>query len=466
MSRSPTSRAAAAALLASLACCLLGCGAGRPEPAPGLPNLVLVTADDLGWLDVASYGNPDLETPHIDRLAREGLRFTRAFVTASSCSSSRATLVTGQYPHTNGVTGLTHRHLGANLSPLRETLADHLRATGYRTALIGKWHVASLVPTSLYGYDERLSSWIDPWIRDIRPALDFIERNRERPFYLEVNTMQTHRQDDGRFSFDPAFPVDPAGIRIPAYLALPDWPEIRAELARFYSQTMAMDAMIGELLAALDRLDLAENTIVVFVSDNGPPFPGSKMTLYDRGIAVPLIVRWPARLPAGEVRHAMVSTLDLLPTLLEAIGLAIPARVEGRSFLALLARGAADRHRDAIFAEMTHHVESIPTRAVRTERFKYIRNYSDASIDLDQLSDQEWAHRLCERPEQPWKRPRPHEELYDLTADPHEQHDLVDDPAHRATLDALRSRLDAHMAETHDPLLGAPFVREHPGSQS
>jgi arylsulfatase A-like enzyme len=448
-------------LALALGCSLLACGARQQSPDPQLPNVVLIVADDLGWLDLSVYGNPNLGTPHIDRLAREGVRFTRAFVAAPSCSSSRASIMTGQYPHTNGVTGLAHLHLGATLSPFRDTLADLLAATGYETGLAGKWHVAPYLPAGWYGYDERMGRVVDPWIREMDPILDFIARHRERPFYLEINFMNTHRDDAGEFEFDPAFPVNPDAVQILDYLQLPDWPEIRLELAKFYSQAMGMDARIGEVLGTLDRLGLVENTIVLFVSDNGPPFPGSKMTVYDRGIATPLIVRWPARVPAGGVRTALVSTIDILPTILEATGREVPEWVQGRSFFSLLAQGAPDTHRDAIFAEMTHHVDYIPTRAVRTERFKYIRNYSDIAIGLDQLHHMAWAHRLCALPDQPWTRPRPREELYDLSVDPGEQRSLVDDPNHRPILDELRERLDAHMKQTADPFLDAPFGHDH-----
>jgi N-sulfoglucosamine sulfohydrolase len=448
--------------LVAAALLIVACGA-EPPPAGSArgPNVVLITADDLGWRDPSSYGNPDVVTPSIDRLAAEGMRFTRAFVAASSCSSSRASLTTGQYPHTHGVTGLSHRHPGRMLSPRHTTLADALAGAGYRTALAGKWHVAPYLPTSWYGYHERMGGLMDMWIRDIAPVLDFVRRHRERPFYLELNFMQTHRDDDGAFSFDPDFPVDPTAISIPAYLNLPDWPEIRDELARYYSQMLDMDAMIGEVLALLDELGLTETTLVVFVSDNGPPFPGAKMTLYDRGIATPLIVRWPGRVPAGSTRHAMLSAIDIMPTILEGVGEPVPVAVEGRSFLRLLLGEAPDRHRDAVFAEMTDHVESIPTRALRTERWKYIRNYSDSAIGLDQIADRAWAHRLCELPDQPWKRPRVPEELYDLADDPNEQGNLADDPAYAQPLGRMRARLDAHMRETADPYLGAPFRHDH-----
>jgi N-sulfoglucosamine sulfohydrolase len=423
--------------------------------------VVLVTADDLGWHDLSAYGNPDAQTPNIDRIAAEGMRFTHAFVTASSCSPSRASLTTGQYPHTNGVTALSHRHPLRMLPPWHDTLADELARAGHRTALAGKWHVAPYLPTSWYGYHERMGGLVDMWIRDVGPVLDFVRRHRGRPFYLELNFMQTHRDDAGAFALDPAFPVDPQSISLPDYLHLPPWPEIRADWARYTSQLRAMDAMVGALLDLLDELGLAQGTLVVFVSDNGPPYPGAKMTLYDRGIATPLLVRWPGRVPAGSVRHALVSTVDVAPTVLQAVERPVPEEMEGDSFFDLLLGERADEHRDAVFAEMTHHIDFLPMRAVRTGRWKYIRNYSDAAIGLDQLDDREWAHRLCSRPDQPWLRPRVPEELYDLAADPTEQRNLAGDPAHVDVLERLRARLDGHMRETRDPFLGAPFLHDH-----
>jgi hypothetical protein len=311
---------------------LLGCGGGSFSTDPSVPNVVFITADDLGWNDLGCYGNPNLGTPHIDRLAREGVRFTHAFGVTSSCAPSRASFITGEYPHTHGVTGLAHIHVLRSLSPFRETLPSLLARAGFNTALEGKWHVAPYLPASLYGYRERLSGLLPEamLIQDSSRTLDFIRRNRDHRFYLEINYMNNHRDDRGQFHFADGFPVDPDGVQVPPYLQLPDWPEVRLELARFYSQTRKMDAMLGDVLTLLDELELAENTLVLFVSDNGPPFPGSKMTLYDRGIGSPLLLRWPARIPAGTVVDDLVATIDLLPTALEAVGLEAPEGVEGK----------------------------------------------------------------------------------------------------------------------------------------
>lgn len=215
----------AGALLGALALAVLACGAQGPAQAgPSAPNVLLITADDLGWRDLSSYGNRDVRTPNIDRLAAEGMRFTRAFVAASSCSASRASLTTGQYPHTNGVTALTHAHPLRMLRPGQRTLADELSDAGYRTALAGKWHVAPYLPTSWYGYDERMGGLVDMWIRDIGPVLDFVRRNRGRAFHLELNLMQTHRDDRGRSPSIPRFRWTRRRSRSPPTCTFPTGP--------------------------------------------------------------------------------------------------------------------------------------------------------------------------------------------------------------------------------------------------
>ena len=358
---------------AAMATALLGagCGNGRPFAKAGeMPNIILFVADDLGWTDLGCYGSADIKTPNIDRLAAEGVRFTNAFVSASSCSASRASIITGQYPHTNGVTSLTHVRKRTMLSPFKTTLPEILSESGYNTALEGKWHVAPYFPTSWYGYRERLSGMLpkDLLITSADKALKFIEDNKDNAFYLELNYMDTHRDEAGEFSYVDGFPVDPEQIEIPDYYALPDWPEIRAEVAKYYSNAAKMDAMIGRTLDKLDELGLTENTLVCFVSDNGAPFPGNKMTLYDRGIGTPLIFRLPGAISAGAVDDNLINAIDIMPTLLEAAGSPIPDGVQGKSLLSLATGKSAEPLRDAVFAEMTHHVKYLPMRAVRTTK--------------------------------------------------------------------------------------------------
>lgn len=459
---------ARAVLLASLAALIplfsvSRASADEPPPPARAKNVLLIVADDLGWRDLSVYGNQQIATPHIDRLAHEGVRFTNAFVVSSSCSPSRASLITGQYPHTHGVTGLTHVYKTRSLSPFHETLPDLLQGAGFATALQGKWHVSPYLPTSWYGYQERLSGVLPQHfhIEDSKKAIDFLERHRDERFYLELDFIQTHRDDDGDFHFDPEFPVDPQAIRVPEYWTLPDWPEIREDVARYFSQTLKMDKLVGEVLGALDELALSQDTLVVFVSDNGPPYPGNKMTLYDRGIGTPLLVRWPRGLAEGRVVDHLVSTIDIMPTILEATGVAVPDEVQGRSLVSIMRRPSAPPADQVVFAEMTHHVEDLPTRAVRTARWKYIENYSDIAVGLDQNADDEWAHRLCELPNQGWKRPRVKEELYDLREDPHEQVNLAGVAAHSEQLGKMRHLLEQHMIATNDPFLEREFTHDH-----
>jgi len=460
------SRAAAASLWLGVGQSL-SCGSGKP-PEAGRPNIVLLIADNLGWKDLGCYGNKDVGTPNLDRLAREGIRFTNAFITASSCSPSRASIITGQYPHSNGVTGLTHIHRRLMLSPFTTTLADVLSELGYNTAIEGKWHVAPYLPTRWYGYRERLSGALpkDFLITSPQKAVAFIERNRDRPFYLEINYMDTHRDSAGEFSPAAGFDYRAEEVAMPDYYALPDWPEIRTEVAQYYSRLSKMDDMIGGVVAKLDELGLTDKTLVCFVSDNGAQFPGGIMSLYDRGIGTPLIMRWPARIPAGSVDTNLISMVDLMPTLLEAAGAGIPKHVQGTSILPLATQDSDEIPNEAVFAEMTYHVDYLPMRAVRTRKWKYIRNYSDDAIGLDQLAHKRWAHRLCDLQNHAWLRPRSPEELYDLERDPNEQHNLAGDPAHEEPLHAMSEILNRHMRETDDPLLGREFARNYSAKDS
>ncbi len=221
---------------------------------------------------------------------------------------------------------------------------------------------------------------------------------------------------------------------------------------------MKMDRMIGDVLDTLDELGIAENTLVCFLSDNGAQFPGGIMTLYDRGTGTPMLIRWPKGVKGGMVYDGLVNSIDIMPTILEACGVPMPKEVQGTSLLDVLKGNETGPVHDAVFTEMTEHVYYIPSRAVRTKRFKYIKNYSDNPFGLDQLNNKQWAHRLCELPDQPWKSPRVEEELYDLSADPNESVNLVNDPDYSKELEAMRELLREHMKATNDPFLDKEFT--------
>lgn len=427
------------------------------------PNIIFITADDLGWKDLSVYGNSELQPPNLTRLAKEGIHFDNAFVVASSCAPSRASFITGQYPHTHGVTGLTHVYPELALPTGYTTLASLLSAAGYVTGIEGKWHPSIINPPTEYGYTEALSELLDYKIRNSEKSVDFIRQHKDKPFYLELNYMNNHRQENGEFYFDPDFPVEPSSVNVPEYWTLPNWPEIKEEVAKFYSQTLKMDSMIGDVLDTLDELGIADNTLVLFVSDNGPPFPGNKMTLYDRGIGTPLIARWPRRIASGQQNGHLINSIDIMPTLLEAAGVTIPEQVQGKSFFSLLLNPNASPIQEAIYAEMTYHVHYLPSRAVRTNRYKYIKNYSDIEVGLDQCSHMKWAQDVTDLPNQPWLSPRVQEELYDLYLDPNEQTNLVDYPSYSSILEEMRKRLQNHQQSTNDPYLNKPFTYDYDG---
>jgi arylsulfatase A-like enzyme len=214
-------------------------------------------------------------------------------------------------------------------------------------------------------------------------------------------------------------------------------------------------------MAELERLGLAENTLMVFMSDNGAAYPGSKKTHYDRGTGTPIIMRWPKGINAGMTIEALASSIDIMPSILNAAGIDIPGDIQGLSYWPLVTGAASGEYQGAIFTEMTTHVEYMPGRAARTTEWKYIRNYSNSGLGLDLLAPLEWANRLCELPNQPWKLPRVHEELYYLKIDPNEQTNLAEDPNYKDDLDRMRTLLDEHMQRTNDPYLGQPFTDDY-----
>ena len=410
------------------------------------PNIILITADDLGWRELGCYGNKDIKTPNLDELAGGGVRFINAFVTASSCSASRSSIITGQASHSVGVHGLTNIRREYQMSSEVPTLARCLRDSGFRTGIQGKWHVATFKPTRNYGYQKRMSLLR---INNSMMARWFISANKDRPFHLELNFIQTHRQRDGTFKMDPDFPVNPDSIHVPSYWCIPDWPDIREDVAKYYSQAARMDHIIGEIMDHLDAEGLTDRTLIVFLSDNGPPYPGCKVTCYDRGIGTPFIMRWPEGLPRGRVIDDPVSAIDIMPTCLDATAVPVPDSVQGVSLLPS-ARGEVTEVHDAVFAEITYHGHYIPMRAMRTREWKYIENFSPDPTGLDQ-NNFDWAKRVAKLPEQRCCVDRPKEELFNLVRDPDERVNLAQDPNYADVKSKLRKKLHRWRKATHDP---------------
>ena len=428
-----------------------------PDPAfDGRPNVLLMHAHDLGR-HLGCYG-AGVETPRIDGLSREGVRFDEYVCTAPQCSPSRGSILTGRYPHNHGLIGLAH--LGWSLDADVETLPELLGRAGYATHLFGVQH-EDVDPDGL-GYDDR---WTETdRAREVAGSVgEFLGDPPERPFFASVGFFEPHRlsrYEGFRFEDARYDAPDPASVDVPAYL--PDCDPVREELAAFEGMVHAVDDAVGRVLDAVDDAGLAEETLVLFTTDHGIAFPRAKGTLYEAGIGTALLVRHP-ELPSGGVRGELLSNVDLLPTLLELVGGDAPDDIDGRSFAPLLG-GDPDEYgeRERVFLEETFHDKYNPTRGVRTGRYKYVRNFGSLPLvylPMDVLQSPS-GRALYERY---YTEERPEEELYDLEADPLEEENLVDDPDHADAAARLRSRLDEWMETTDDPLLrgDVPVPPEH-----
>ncbi|MCW3068415.1 MAG: sulfatase [Solirubrobacterales bacterium] len=403
-----------------------------------LPNVLYLHSHDTGRF-VEPYGYP-VPTPNIQRLADQGVLFRKAFCAAPTCSASRACLLTGQYGHNNGMMGLAHR--GWSLKDYRQHIVHPLRKAGYHSVLIGEQHIAKR--PDIIGYDQVVK--IDTnHVASVAPvATEIISEPIAQPFFLSVGFFETHRDWLGPSSVsDALYALPPAN--------LPDTPETRRDMAAYKTSARSLDQGVGEVLEALDEAGLTDNTLIILTTDHGLAFPGAKATLFDRGLGVLLILHGPGGFAGGKVNDALVSHLDLYPTICELAGIERPGFLQGESLLPLVG-GEVSSLRDMLFAEMTWHAAYEPQRAVRTERWKYIRRFSDRSRPVLANCDDSpskslllahgWAAHTI-----------PAEQLYDLVFDPNEAANVADDPQLSGTLDQMRDRLHSWMVETEDPLL-------------
>ena len=436
-----------------------------PEVALAAPagprNVLLIIADDQGR-DLGAYG-VKVKTPNLDRLAARGTLFTNAFATVSSCSPSRSVLYTGLYSHSNGMYGLAHDVHNQHLLPTVETLPAMLKRAGYVTALVGKKHV---LPDSAFRFDAELAPERSG-VRDVAFMADeaaaFLKANRGKHFLMIVGYSDPHRAPEN-FGNTQDWPqvqrerYRPAEVDVPSHL--PDLPEVRQDLAHYYESVSRLDSGVGLLLAALEAAGRAEDTLVIYLSDNGRPFPGAKTTLYDPGIHLPLIVRAPGTANAGVRNEAMVSWIDIVPTILDWTGVEARARLPGRSLHPILGE-AQPQGWDRIYASHNFHEihQYYPMRAVRTRRFKYIANLAHQlpfPLAGDVAGSPSWkaiaarGARLGRRRVAAFLN-RPAEELYDLEKDPDELVNLAANPAYRAVLQELRADLARFQQATRDP---------------
>ena len=433
--------------------------------AGGGKNIVLLVADDLGR-NVGCYGEKAVSTPNLDELARNGTLFDMAFASTASCSGSRSVIYTGRHTHETGQYGLHHDVHHFTTYDDIETAPGLFNSVGYLTGIVGKVHVG---PRSVYPW----TFFAETGSRDVKgyaeKCEEFLElaKQEKRPFFLTVGFMDPHR-DGTRGGFannqkyrDVSEPdVKPEDVEIPYYLN--DIPEVRAELVQYYKAINRMDQGVGMILKHLEEYGVLDDTLIVFLSDNGAPFINSKTTLYDAGIRLPLIVRSPNH-SKGVVSSNLVSYIDILPTLLDWAGHAeLKGERLGTSILSILSiNGEEPQWQNHVFGSHTFHevTNYFPTRVLRTKRYKYHRNVAwklDFPFATDLYGSVSWEGlRNCSPPViggrrlEDYVRRQP-EELYDLENDPQEITNLANDPQYKALLLDLRQRLEEWQLKTKD----------------
>ncbi|MBN1419578.1 MAG: sulfatase [Planctomycetes bacterium] len=446
----------------------------------GRPNVLFITADDMNDDTPGVCGGKIPEvTPTIDRLASEGMRFTRAHVTCAVCQPSRQTLMTGRYPHRFGALGFEP------IDPKVTTLQEILHGAGYATGILGK--VGHLAPRSKFPWDLAVDAGDlgigrDPALYE-RHARAFFAKARAdgKPFFLMANSHDPHRPFSGsaaeRNAFrgrldrvpKPSRTYAPAEVAVPGFL--PDIPDVRREVAEYASSARRCDDTVAAVLRALRESGLEGETLVMFLSDNGMAFPFAKTNCYLHSTRTPWIVRWPGRVKPGALDEThFISGIDFLPTILEAAGLAAPEGIDGRSFLPLLS-GRAQAGRDRVYTVFykTSADVAYPMRCVQDGRFGYIFNaWADGKTRFRNESQSGLTMRAMQKAGESdpgiagrvrlflYRVP---EELYDFSADPDALRNLAGHPPFRDDLARRRADLLGWMERTGDPIL--PAFRRH-----
>jgi N-sulfoglucosamine sulfohydrolase len=429
------------------------------------PNIVLITADDLG-IQLGCYGDKIAKTPRLDALARQGVMFETAWVTQASCSPSRSSIHTGLYPHQNGLIGLCHR--GYSMHRQYPTITSILKEEGYHTAVIGKFHIE---PKEACPWDEQYSDFKTYFeqrdvVKTAEVTKDIIARSDEKPFFLMLNYIDPHVP---LYDQRKGLPVEPftADTTEPMELFGIDTPEIREQTAGYYNCINRLDTGVGMIIDNLKKSGDYENTLVIFVGDQGPPFTRSKTTCYDIGLRVPFIISYPGHTASGLVASQMVSTIDILPTILDAVNVELPEHLEGRS-LAATAMGKRAKERKYLFGE--HHTHQqyswFPRRTVRDQRYQLIENLLENRKNPIKGVDgcAAWAASRKESVDPQIKaaydryNKPPRFELFDLQKDPYCVTNLADDADYKTIKKRLLAALNKWRTETSDPYRDAGYL--------
>ena len=413
------------------------------------PNVILIIGDDISWNDLGCYGHPSIRTPNIDKLAANGIRFTNTFLTASSCSPSRCSIITGRYPHNTGAAEL-HTPLPADQLPFPLLLKEN----GYYCAQGGKWHM---------GEETKRAFDI---VRDTKPENDpgresewlplLQGRPKDKPFFMWFASFDAHRTWDDQIFLERHNPAD---VPVPKYLA--DAPDTRQDLSHYYDEIARLDFYVGKVEEELEKQGVADNTIIIFMADNGRPFPRCKTRVYDSGMKTPFIIKWPKGIKKqGAACQSMISSIDIAPTVLELCGCPVEDSFQGGNFSSLF-KNPEKSFRHYVFSEHNWHNHEALERMVRSKDYLYVlnerpqfpncgptdSNRSDSQKDLNALLA---AGNLTPEQNDVFLAPRPAEELFDLNKDPEQFQNIADDPNYADALKEMRQIMERWRDETAD----------------
>ena len=408
----------------------------------------------MAFDDCTPYGHPKIQTPNLNRLAKNGMRFDSAFLTCSSCSPSRSSIITGRYPHSTG--GNAHQ-LHEPLPKNQITFVELLKKAGYYTASSGKWHLGKATRPKfdlvITGRKKCGYSGGKNWVPTLK------ERPKNKPFFFWFAAIDPHRPYKGETIPKPHTQKDAV---VPPYL--PDVPETRKDLAMYYDEISRLDHYVGQVLDELDRQKITENTCVIFISDNGRPFPRCKTSVYESGVKTPFIVQFPNRIKPNSVCKSLVSSIDLTPTILNLAKVKQPNTFQGVSFEKLFATPNATVRKYTHSEHNWHDFEDFQ-RSVHSQKFNYIHTtYTDIpgtppadavkSITYQKMHQLKAAGKLTKAQLNPYLTPRPAEELYDIEKDPHELNNLATNPHpyYRKILRELRQEHQRWTKETNDSI--------------
>ncbi|MEC0281263.1 sulfatase family protein [Terribacillus saccharophilus] len=419
------------------------------------PNILFMISHDTGR-HLGCYGE-QVKSPTLDKMAQDGVRFDKFYCPAPQCSPSRGSILTGKYPHNNGLIGLAHYEF--SLDENVKTMPMLFGEGGYDTSLIGFSHETigqeergTWSSRTKLGYDNFIEVEGSRAPDVARSTINFLKQQAEsddkKPFFANVGFWETHRKFE---EYEP-YADDPDTVHVPDYL--PDTPSIRKEISLLNGSVKVMDDSIQQILQGLEESGLKENTIVIFTTDHGIAFPRAKGTMKEAGLETALIMSGPSWLSQGSVRKELLCNVDLLPTLLELGGIEVKDDFDGKSFAKLLQTNEEETIRDDFFFEMTWHDDYHPMRGIRTAHYSYVKNFEDgpkvyipmdihSSISGKDVREQYFV-------------PNDAEELYDLEADPFEENNLIHSREHQQIAFELRERVEKWMKETNDPLLNGP----------